>query len=403
MQWVRGEETAVRLLPVIAPIWLMGLPVMGIVAALAVLFESIPFLSGGFGNIVYFFLWNVIMMTALPLEGDGLFRANANDLMGLSQPFYAMQQQIQPLFPDTLNGDFAIAASYDHIDTFVWGGYAWTLADVARRASWLMAGIAIVLAAAIPFDRFDKTRQGKQQKNGRWQKILAKFSRREQAVVDSKMTAVAATRLTPLPTMVNHPRFAATLMAELRLALKGQQWWWYLGAVGINIVQLTNPVADSLQIALMGMVWPVLIWSALGTRENRHNTQKIVFSAAFPLRRQLPATWLSGVLVAALMVVGASLRLLLAAEWIHLLALGVGVLFVPSLALALGTWSGSNRLFEVAYLFWWYLALNGLPMFDFISAKVSSPTLAMPLAYLTGMVLLLVTAVAGRQFSLHRD
>ena len=403
MQWVRGEDTAVHLLPLISPIWLMGLPVMGLVAALAVLFESIPFLSDGLGNIVYFFLWNAIMMTALPLDNAGLFRADANDLMGLSQPFSAMQQQIETILPGTLNGDFAIAAGYDHISTFAWAGYSWTLADVGRRALWLMGAIALVLAAAIPFDRFDKTRQRKQKRDGRWQQILARLGRHEQAVADPKMTTAASARLTPLPPIASHTRFTATLMAELKLALKGQPWWWYLGAAAINIIQLTSGGVDSLQIALLGLVWPVLIWSALGTREKQRNTQRIVFSAAFPLRRQLPATWLAGVLVAALMVVGAALRLLLAAEWVHLLALGVGVLFVPSMALALGTWSGANRLFEVAYLFWWYLALNGLPAFDFISAKVASPTLSLPLGYLAATALLLAMAVAGRQFSLSRD
>ena len=407
MQWVRGEDTAVHLLPLITPIWLMGLPVMGVVAAIAVLFESIPFLSGGFGNIVYFFLWNTIMISTLPM--DGLFVADANDLLGLSRPFFTVQQQIETINPDYLSGDFSIVAGgYERIDTFVWDGFQWTIADVERRAAWLMAAIAVVLAAAIPFDRFDKTRlRGKKSGNGRWQRFVdglpAKMGRGKHETADSKMTAVSPIRLTPLPTTANQFRFGAILSAELRLALKGQQWWWYAAVVGLNIAQLTSSITVSFQIALFAMAWPILILSSLGTREKNHNTRKIIFSAAFPLRRQLPATWLAGVLVTVLMVVGMSLRLLLAAEWVHLLALAAGTLFVPSLALALGTWSGVTRLFEVAYLFWWYLAVNGLPTFDFISAVTPSPTLTNPLAYLAGAVVLLGTAVAGRQFSLKRD
>ena len=37
------------------PFVFIVMPLMALVAALAVLFESIPFLQGGFGNIVYFF------------------------------------------------------------------------------------------------------------------------------------------------------------------------------------------------------------------------------------------------------------------------------------------------------------------------------------------------------------
>jgi hypothetical protein len=44
-----------------------------------------------------------------------------------------------------------------------------------------------------------------------------------------------------------------------------------------------------------------------------------------------------------------------------LLGLGVTALLISALALALGVWSGSPRLFEIVYLILWYGALNGLP------------------------------------------
>ncbi|MGD8623885.1 MAG: hypothetical protein PVJ34_05065 [Anaerolineae bacterium] len=55
MQLVRAEDTTIRLGAMIATVWLMGLPVLAIAAALAVLFECIPFLRGGFGNVLFFF------------------------------------------------------------------------------------------------------------------------------------------------------------------------------------------------------------------------------------------------------------------------------------------------------------------------------------------------------------
>ena len=35
-------------------------------------------------------------------------------------------------------------------------------------------------------------------------------------------------------------RFPAVLLAELKLALKGQRWWWYLCAAGLFIAALGN-------------------------------------------------------------------------------------------------------------------------------------------------------------------
>ena len=402
MQWLRGEETAVHLLALITPIWLMGLPVMGFVAALAVLFESIPFLSGGFGNIVYFFLWNTVMLTMLPL--DGVFDQNANDLLGMARPFADIQQHIKAIDPVYLTGDFSMAAGYDQIETFLWEGIRWTLADLGRRAGWMLVGVFIAIAAALPFDRFDSARS-KGSKFNWWQRMTDglkdKMGLGKEAVGDSKMTGSADIHLTSIQSKSNHFRFKTIFLAELRLALKGQPWWWFAAVLGIIIAELVNPIETALQIALMATIWPVLILSSMGTREVQNHTRKIIFSAAFPLRRQLPATWLVGVLIVASMSVGVALRLAMAAEWVHLLGVVAGTLFIPSLALALGVWSGVNRLFEVVFLFWWYMALNGVPALDFLSAMAITPTVAIPLAYLAGAVLLLATAVVGRRFKLQ--
>jgi len=45
------------------------------------------------------------------------------------------------------------------------------------------------------------------------------------------------------------------------------------------------------------------------------------------------------------------------------------VTFVPSLALALGSYTGTNRAFEALYLAVWYVGpVNGVPVLDFAAA-----------------------------------
>jgi hypothetical protein len=58
------------------------MPLMALVAAIAVLFEAIPFLSGGFGNIVYFFLF--IMMLPLIMENDFIAHLSRHRTDGLA-------------------------------------------------------------------------------------------------------------------------------------------------------------------------------------------------------------------------------------------------------------------------------------------------------------------------------
>ncbi len=57
MQFIRGEDLTLHLGQLVMPLIFISLPVMLVVAALAILFEAIPWLRGGLGNVVYFFLW----------------------------------------------------------------------------------------------------------------------------------------------------------------------------------------------------------------------------------------------------------------------------------------------------------------------------------------------------------
>jgi hypothetical protein len=53
---------------------------------------------------------------------------------------------------------------------------------------------------------------------------------------------------------------------------------------------------------------------------------------------------------------GAVVRFFLAGEMASLLSLFAGLLFIPSLALTLGVWTGSSKTFEVLYALFWFSA-----------------------------------------------
>jgi hypothetical protein len=90
------------------------------------------------------------------------------------------------------------------------------------------------------------------------------------------------------------------------------------------------------------------------------------------LWRQLPAQWLAGFIVVLLMGSGAALKFMIGGDTVGLLAFLSGALFIPSLALALGVWSGSSKPFEIVYVSLWYLGpLNKVPGLDFIGAQTN--------------------------------
>jgi len=71
------------------------------------------------------------------------------------------------------------------------------------------------------------------------------------------------------------------------------------------------------------------------------------------------------VLVMALLGSGALVRFLLAEDPVAVLGWLTAIVFIPSLALALGTLSGSGKVFEVLYIVWMYGLTQNVPAIDF--------------------------------------
>jgi hypothetical protein len=95
----------------------------------------------------------------------------------------------------------------------------------------------------------------------------------------------------------------------------------------------------------------------------------LTFSSSSPLWRQVPAQWLAGLVVTLLVSVGAIVRFLIDGDTVGLLALLSGAIFIPSLALASGIWSGTSKLFEILYIVIWYIGpLNKVAAMDYIGS-----------------------------------
>jgi len=385
-QWVAAEDPSVHLWPLLSPFLLLALPMMALVAALTVLFETIPWLRGGLGNVAWFFLWTA--MLSIPVANEG-----APDLIGMTLVAHDMQAEAAARFGEADRG-FTLGhiSNEEEAQVFRWQGMDWTPALVLGRLFWFAAAVGISLIAALFFDRFDPAK-------GRMR--LPKARKKE---VEEELPALPEhVTLTPLtPLMPGSAfRFPGVLAAELRLALKGQPWWWYAVSAGLIVAGLAAPPNGVRQFVLpLAWIWPILVWSPMGNRESRFGTGELLFSAPRPVGRQLPAIWMAGVLVAAVVGGGVAARYVIAGDFAALAAWTAGALFIPSLALALGVWSGSSKLFEAVYLFLWYIGpMNRTPELDYLGATGRGQ----PLFWLAATALLAAAAVAGRRWQLYRD
>jgi hypothetical protein len=409
MQLIRAEDPTVNFWALVAHIWLMGLPVLAIAAAVAVLFESISLLRGGLGNVAYFFIWLIAIISVLSGAFDEATRLArpTNDILGFTRPMADIQQQVLAAEPDAYIGSGLIVPLRGReASTFVWDGFGWTVKVVLERMMWLVIAVIIGLVSAIPFDRFDPARSRLRLKPtgffSRLQRRIGAVQRGDllhrTASEAVGLQEVTAAHLTPLEAKSIGGRFFGVLVAEIKLMLKGQNLIWYTGTIGLIIACLVSPF-DDVQRYLFPAVWlwPVIIWSQLGMRERRHNTSQMVFSIPHPVSRQIPAMWLAGVIFTVITGSGAWLRLALMGQTNGLSAWFVGAFFVPALALALGVWVGNSRAFETIYPLLWYIGvINQIPTFDYAGVTVEGLLMGMPVVYLGITIGLMVLALFGR-------
>ncbi|MGE5462160.1 MAG: ABC transporter permease [Syntrophothermus sp.] len=371
IQLLSGESTRIDLAVYLAPFVYIVMPLMALVAAVAVLFEVIPFLSGGFGNIVYFFGFVMI----IPFTMEMITSTPALEPLGMALLKADMAQEVLQVYPD-YDGSFMLGGLDTPIEgTFTWTGIDWTAPVIATRFGYIGLALLVTLAGSLFFDRFDPSRKRPRRMKGR-----ASIEMPEVIAVTEPLPIV---HLTPINGSPNRFVFLNVLLAELKLAIKGQYWWWYVGAAALIIAGMSSSVEITRQYILpLAWIWPILLISPIGNREARFNTQQIAFSSASPLWRQLPAQWIAGFLVVLLMGSGAALKFLMNGEATGLLAFLSGALFIPSLALALGVWSGSSKPFEIVYISLWYLGpLNKVPGLDFIGAQTDGrPEFFIPLS-----------------------
>jgi ABC-type transport system involved in multi-copper enzyme maturation permease subunit len=385
LQGKAGLDLGALIMPFVA----VALPNMALIAALAVVFETVPWLRGAMGNVIYFFVWVVSLITWL-LAGTGF---PFKDPIGYQVFAPSLHASASAAFPNEPIRKFLSVGNFNmpgaQVKVFHWTGVDWTPGIVGAQWLWTVLGLGLVLLSAVWFARFDPARGGLIRSRGK----PAEGKEAEAADGRKKAPRIALPGLSPLfSKMARVNPFLGVLFAELRMLLNGRRWWWWAITIGLNYAILSNLPPELKAFLPVTWLWPLAVWSEMGNRERKNNTSQMVFSSARPVLRQLPAAWLAGILVTALMNIGWAVGFLSKGNLPGLVGWLGAVIFIPSLALALGVFSSGNRVFEVVFVIWWYIGpLQKTPGLDFTNGA--------PQVYLLAAAgLLLLAAVwRGRQ------
>jgi hypothetical protein len=388
LHWRYLRHAPMDLFALLMPLAVIDLPLLALVSACAVVFESVRILRGGIGNAVWLLGFSVVAAVFGKIATGSLA---ALDPLGLALLTSSMGAAVKSQFP-AYHGGFALTfVPHGELQRFYWTGVSWSAGILMERLLWLVVAVALALLAAGLFDRFDPaTRSWRHPPDSTKQLTSAESTSRRG---HERMSAGV------LPAAV--PRFSAgyLLLVELRVLLKGARPFWYLVALALAVVGFftSSPAARGV-VLLLAWIWPVLIWSPMGCREAREGTSEVAFSCPHPLR-MLAAQWFAGVIVAVLAGSGVLLRLVGSGDAASLGTWGAAVVFIPSLALMLGVVSGSSKIFEVTYVLLCYVGpLNGVVALDFIGIS-GSPS---PLMWLVLSVASVAIALSWRWRQLSR-
>src|ERR1039458_3240480 len=132
MQWIRAETHSFSLWKLWSPFIFLALPAMLLTASVAVLFETLPVLRGGVGNVVYFFLWTA----AIALGATGV-----DDPSGLQLLYRSTRTALHALNPGgPENFNFSLTIGGERaVRTFPWNGIDWTWNVLLVRLLWVSA------------------------------------------------------------------------------------------------------------------------------------------------------------------------------------------------------------------------------------------------------------------------
>lgn len=321
------------------------------VSAVAVLFESIRWLSGKLGDVLYFFLWMTVIGLVIANETSrgAINWARCLDFTGFGFMIDQMQR--------TLNTQSVSIGASDFDPTkapILFPGLSLTREWIPPRLISMAAPLLLLPVAALFFHRFDPVKTGRVTGKGRrnWlgkiQNLFKPLSRRAAAILsrpiggDSLFGAMwtdAVLTLTLLP-------FAFVVF------------------VAVTIASLFTPAISMLPVVFAAVA---ILVSDVATRDGRAGT--VTSLRSVPRLRENYLWWKFGsaLLLGCVLCTGPILRTIFSGP-AALAALFCGLVFVAAMAAALGVVTANPKTFVVGFLTFWYVVMNdkGLhPMLDF--------------------------------------
>lgn len=382
MVLVRGEAPLEPL--VFASQYVLLLPsAIMFVSAIAILFESIKWLSGKFGDVVYFFVWLSVIGTVVTVleKSPGASWAKYFDVSGMGVILHQMRAYYQT---NSLSiGATTFDAARGTMDfPGLHMGWQWI---VPRLAACVWPMLMLVVARLF-FHRFDpaRVRAAAASAKGTWigrfnalAKPLARLILSPVRVLVSVLPRNSLFAVAASDTIASFAAFPLAVVAVPVFAL-------------MSLGDAKEVFTGSLPLAFAGVAVAI---ADVASREKRAGTTALVFATPHLRTRFVFWKFASTLLVATLFLAVPLVRAI-SLRPSAVAPLLVGLLFTCAAATALGVISANPKTFIVGFLSFWYIVNNDrgqTPSFDF-AGFYGAATPAITAAYAGAAILLLIAA-----------
>jgi len=349
--WI-GEDVSINIAQLMLPQLIHVLPMLLIVSMITLVFDAVPALRASLGNITYFFLASAgLVLLSYDISGIDyvISQMKAQILETHGVQVESINIGISTVSKDAVSIPFVLnGISYkEYPDTSI--GYIIASSLVLFTIAWLSFNMNALLARS--------SNEG---------------SRSRLAKIFSEVTAFAPRLNRIIHASAAHSVFLNVTRQEFLLLSTSKSPYLWLSLCILWLAQCFVSVSLLLSAVLPAvMLLAALVISSLGQREKAHDTQGFLINGPLLMKVQYPSMLAAGVMFLLLITLPSMLRLGLMYEFYAIALLMTGFLCTVSAAILLGTLSGSNKAFEIAFVIVWYMGpISHFTYLDFIGVDL---------------------------------
>ena len=329
------------------PYTLITLPALFIIAVLAIVFEVVLWKYSIIQNLLFFFLF----MTAITYTMSNQVSYNYDVFNGkivTTQMEAQLNQIIQSDQSARLSIGFTVGGSSER---FNFQGIDFPISFIVSRLLWMVLGIVLIVAISPFFHRFN---------------VKERLSVKKTQTITEEHKTIQEIALSNLPKpQINYGIFPLIKTELLLLFRQGKKWLWLMNALGIVFLTLL-PIHTVYQF-ILPILWffQVSRLSELTTKETTNHVHYFACSSYKPLSRLLTSQLLAGIILMVFLATPLILRLGLMVNYLGVLSVIFGGVFIVLFAAALGILTKGKKLFEVLFFMLTYANINGIQFLDY--------------------------------------